>query len=72
MPKPVFVSIGSFFFFGLLGFLISFGDAKEYWTHALLDPGRVGRLTYASNQAIRGTLAVRVVRERRRAASTAG
>jgi alpha-1,2-mannosyltransferase len=40
-----------------LGFLISFGDAKEYWTHALLDPGRVGRLTYASNQAIRGTLA---------------
>jgi alpha-1,2-mannosyltransferase len=55
--KPVFVSIASFFFFGLLGFVITFGDAKEYWTHALLDPSRVGRLTYASNQAIRGTLA---------------
>ncbi|MFD5830186.1 glycosyltransferase 87 family protein [Lentzea sp. NPDC060358] len=55
--KPVFVSIASFFFFGLVGFLVSFGDAKEYWTHALLDPGRVGRLTYASNQAVRGMLA---------------
>ncbi|RAS61156.1 alpha-1,2-mannosyltransferase [Lentzea atacamensis] len=55
--KPVFVSIASFFFFGLLGFVIAFGDAKEYWTHALLDPSRVGRLTYASNQAMRGTLA---------------
>ncbi|SEQ45343.1 alpha-1,2-mannosyltransferase [Lentzea xinjiangensis] len=55
--KPVFVSIGSFFFFVLLGFVISFADAKEYWTHALLDPSRVGRLTYASNQALRGTLA---------------
>lgn len=55
--KPVLVSIASFFVFGLLGFVISFGDAKEYWTHALLDPGRVGRLTYASNQALRGVLA---------------
>ena len=55
--KPVFVAIGSFFFFGLVGFLVAFGDAKEYWTHALLDPSRVGRLTYASNQAIRGVLA---------------
>jgi alpha-1,2-mannosyltransferase len=55
--KPVFVSIGSFFVFVLLGFLISFGDAKEYWTHALLDPGRVGRLTYTANQSLRGVLA---------------
>ncbi|SES24439.1 glycosyltransferase 87 family protein [Lentzea albida] len=55
--KPVFVSIGSFFAFGLLGALISFGDAKEYWTHALLDPGRVGRLTYTANQSLRGVLA---------------
>ncbi len=55
--KPVLVSIGSFFAFGLLGFLIAFGDAREYWTHALLDPSRVGRLTYASNQSLRGVLA---------------
>ena len=55
--KPVFVSIGSFFVFGLLGALISFGDAKEYWTHALLDPARVGRLTYTANQSLRGVLA---------------
>lgn len=55
--KPVFVAIGSFFAFGLLGFLITFGDAREYWTHALLDPSRVGRLTYASNQSLRGLLA---------------
>jgi alpha-1,2-mannosyltransferase len=55
--KPVLVSIASFLVFGLLGFVIAFGDAKEYWTHALLDPSRVGRLTYASNQALRGTLA---------------
>ncbi|MET8757340.1 glycosyltransferase 87 family protein [Lentzea sp. NPDC004782] len=55
--KPVLVSIASFLVFGLLGFVIAFGDAKEYWTHALLDPSRVGRLTYTANQSVRGTLA---------------
>jgi len=55
--RPVLVAIASFLVFGVLGFVIAFGDAKEYWTHALLDPSRVGRLTYTANQSVRGTLA---------------
>jgi len=53
----VFVAIGTFVFLGLLGFLIAPGDASQYWFKALLDPSRVGRLTYTANQSLRGLFA---------------
>ncbi|CCH33904.1 glycosyltransferase 87 family protein [Actinosynnema sp. NPDC047251] len=55
--RPVLTAIGSFLVFGVIGFLVMPSDAQRFWLHALLDPGRVGRLTYASNQSMRGTLA---------------
>ncbi|GLZ29453.1 membrane protein [Lentzea sp. NBRC 105346] len=55
--RPVFVAVGSFAAFGLIGFLVAPSDARQYWFHALLDPSRVGRLTYTANQSLRGLLA---------------
>ncbi|WP_186763382.1 glycosyltransferase 87 family protein [Lentzea tibetensis] len=55
--RPVVVAIGSFLFFGVLGFLIAPSDASKYWLGALLDPSRVGRLTYTANQSLRGLVA---------------
>ncbi|MBW4719903.1 glycosyltransferase 87 family protein [Saccharothrix obliqua] len=55
--RPVLTAIASFAAFGALGFAVMPADAQRFWFHALLDPARVGRLTYASNQSLRGTLA---------------
>jgi alpha-1,2-mannosyltransferase len=55
--RPAITAFVSFVFFAVLGFLIMPSDAKQFWLHALVDPGRVGRLTYASNQSLRGVLA---------------
>ncbi|MEV0681779.1 glycosyltransferase 87 family protein [Actinosynnema sp. NPDC050436] len=55
--RPVLTAIGSFLVFGVIGFLVMPSDAQRYWLHALPDAGRVGRLTYASNQSVRGALA---------------
>ncbi|MEW2548564.1 glycosyltransferase 87 family protein [Streptomyces sp. NPDC047002] len=33
------------------------GASREFWTRALFDTGRVGRLSYVSNQSVQGTLA---------------
>ena len=40
-----------------LGFLVTFDDAKQYWTDTLLDSGRIGRPAYPANQSINGMLA---------------
>ncbi|MBB5955977.1 alpha-1,2-mannosyltransferase [Saccharothrix tamanrassetensis] len=55
--RPVLTAVGSFVVFGVVGFVVMPADAQRFWLHALLDPARVGRLTYASNQSLRGTLA---------------
>ncbi|WP_367137136.1 glycosyltransferase 87 family protein [Saccharothrix sp. HUAS TT1] len=55
--RPVLTAIGSFAALGLVGFAIMPSNAREFWLHALLDPGRVGRLTYTGNQSVRGVLA---------------
>jgi hypothetical protein len=41
----------------VLGFLATPGDAREYWGGAFVDPGRVGRIENAANQALRGAYA---------------
>jgi hypothetical protein len=40
-----------------LGFLATPDDAREYWGGAFADPGRVGRIENAANQALRGAYA---------------
>jgi alpha-1,2-mannosyltransferase len=55
--RPVITAFASFLVFGALGFAIMPTDARQFWFHALLDPGRVGRLTYTANQSLRGLVA---------------
>ncbi|MGM1063907.1 glycosyltransferase 87 family protein [Saccharothrix sp. Mg75] len=52
--RPVVTAVASFVGFGLVGFAVAPTDSKEYWFHALLDPGRVGGLDYVANQSLRG------------------
>ncbi|MGW4481572.1 glycosyltransferase 87 family protein [Rhodococcus triatomae] len=40
-----------------LGFLVTFDDAKQYWTETLLDSNRIGRPAYPANQSVTGVLA---------------
>lgn len=54
--RPVLVAAGTFVGAGLVGWLLAPSDTREYWLGALLDPGRIGRLEFASNQSIRGLL----------------
>jgi alpha-1,2-mannosyltransferase len=54
--RPVLTAAASFVGFGLLGFILAPSDTKAYWCCALLDPSRVGRVTYARNQSILGAL----------------
>jgi alpha-1,2-mannosyltransferase len=54
--RPVLTAAASFVGFGLLGFVLAPSDARAYWFGALLDPARVGRVAYASNQSILGGL----------------
>ncbi|AHH94697.1 glycosyltransferase 87 family protein [Kutzneria albida] len=49
-------TLASFVLFGLLGLVLAPKDTMNYWFDALLDPGRVGGLAYASNQSLRGVL----------------
>ncbi|MCP2092390.1 MULTISPECIES: glycosyltransferase 87 family protein [Actinosynnema] len=39
-----------------LGFLLAPSDSAGYWFGALLDPGRIGGIAYASNVSVRGAL----------------
>lgn len=54
--RPVVTAAASFVGFGLLGFVLAPSDTKAYWFGALLDPSRIGRVTYARNQSILGAL----------------
>ncbi|HWO68807.1 MAG TPA: glycosyltransferase 87 family protein, partial [Umezawaea sp.] len=55
--RPAITAFVSFLVFGALGYAIMPTDARQFWFHALLDPGRVGRLTYTANQSLRGLVA---------------
>ncbi|MCS7478112.1 glycosyltransferase 87 family protein [Umezawaea endophytica] len=55
--RPAVTAFVSFLVFGAVGFAIMPTDARQFWFHALLDPGRVGRLTYTANQSLRGLVA---------------
>ncbi|MGB8994244.1 MAG: glycosyltransferase 87 family protein [Pseudonocardiaceae bacterium] len=54
--RPVLTAVASFVVVGLLGFVLAPSDTKAYWFGALLDPSRIGRVTYANNQSILGVL----------------
>lgn len=54
--RPVLTAAVSFVGFGLLGFVLAPSDTKAYWFGALLDPSRIGRVTYVRNQSILGVL----------------
>jgi alpha-1,2-mannosyltransferase len=54
--RPVITAAASFVGFGLVGLALAPTDAKQYWFSALLDPSRVGDLSYAGNQSLRGVL----------------
>ncbi len=54
--RPMAVALAAFAAFGLLGWVLAPEDTAQYWFGALLDPGRVGGLAYATNQSLRGVL----------------
>ncbi|WP_209707503.1 glycosyltransferase 87 family protein [Crossiella equi] len=54
--KPIFVAVGGFLGFGLLGFALSPGNSVQYWFSTLTDPGRIGSPVYANNQSVRGVI----------------
>lgn len=54
--RPVLVAVAAFLGMGLLGWLLAPRDTSEYWFRVLLDPTRIGRLEFTSNQSLRGLL----------------
>lgn len=54
--RPVLVAAASFVAAGLLGLVFAPRDTRAYWFGALLDPARIGRLEFTSNQSLRGLL----------------
>jgi alpha-1,2-mannosyltransferase len=54
--RPVLVAVGAFVLVGLLGWALAPADTRRYWFDVLLDPNRIGRLEFTSNQSIRGLL----------------
>ena len=51
------VSVVSGVVFSAAAWLILPADSRQYWTETLSDPGRIGGLSYAANQSLRGTIA---------------
>jgi alpha-1,2-mannosyltransferase len=54
---PARTCVVSAFSFTALAALVLPRDSLEFWTHAMLDPSRVGGLMYSANQSWRGALA---------------
>jgi alpha-1,2-mannosyltransferase len=50
------VMIASFGVATLFGALVAPKDSRTYWTATVFDPSRIGDLSYASNQSIRGAI----------------
>ncbi|MFF0817016.1 glycosyltransferase 87 family protein [Rhodococcus sp. NPDC003318] len=40
-----------------IGFVVTFSDAKQYWTETLMDSDRIGTPAYPANQSLTGMLA---------------
>lgn len=51
------VAVGTGLGVSALVWLVLPADSRAYWFGALRDPGRIGRLEYASNQSLRGVVA---------------
>jgi len=54
--RGALTTVASFLAFTGVGFILMPRDSVEYWTSTLLDPGRIGRPAYASNQSINAVL----------------
>ncbi|WP_291314046.1 glycosyltransferase 87 family protein [Corynebacterium sp. UBA2622] len=48
--------VASFITCGLLGFAVTPGNSREYWTETLRHSDRIGNASYAANQSLRGVL----------------
>ncbi len=54
--RGALTTVVSFLAFTGVGYLLMPRDSVQYWTSTLLDPARIGRLAYASNQSINAVL----------------
>jgi alpha-1,2-mannosyltransferase len=54
--RPALIAVGTFAGAGLIGWVLAPGQSRQFWFHAVLDPGRVGGLAYSANQSLRGLL----------------
>lgn len=54
--RPALTAVATFAACGLLGWVLAPGQSKQFWFHAMLDPERVGGLSYSANQSLRGLL----------------
>lgn len=54
--RALATAVGSAVGLTLLGFLLRWEDSVTYWTDALRDPTRIGRLAYVGNQSLNGLL----------------
>jgi alpha-1,2-mannosyltransferase len=54
--RPALTAVATFTACGLLGWALAPGQSKQFWFHAMLDPERVGGLSYSANQSLRGLL----------------
>ncbi|MCX2949098.1 glycosyltransferase 87 family protein [Lentzea sp. NEAU-D7] len=54
--RPALTAVATFAACGLLGWALAPDQSKQFWFHAMLDPARVGGLSYSANQSLRGLL----------------
>ncbi|MFJ8958079.1 glycosyltransferase 87 family protein [Lentzea sp. NPDC102401] len=54
--RPALTAVATFTACGALAWALAPGQSKQFWFHAMLDPERVGGLSYSANQSLRGLL----------------
>ncbi len=55
--RAALTALVSFVAATLLGFILAWSDSREYWTHTVLHPDRIGTASLNTNQNIAGALA---------------
>ncbi|MFD4637270.1 glycosyltransferase 87 family protein [Lentzea sp. NPDC058436] len=54
--RAAITSAATFAGLAIVGFLVAPRDSLQYWLHSLLNPDRIGDMSLATNQSIRGVL----------------